>query len=315
MPGYLRFVRGVIDAEDLPLNVSREILQQNRDVETIRAGCVKRVLGLLEDLAANQAEKYAVFWREFGRAFKEGAGEDSANAERIAKLLRFSSTQADTEAQTVSLADYVSRMKAGQDRIWYVTADSFSAARSSPHLEVFRRKGIEVLLLAERVDEWLVAHLTEFEGKKLASVARGGLDLGDLADAEEKKSSEEKRKEFRELVARIKEALGERVKEVRVTLRLTDSPACVVADENEMSANLSRILRAAGQKVPETRPILEINPEHPIVLRLRNEDARFADWAALLYEQALLAEGASLEDPAGFVKRMNSLLLEISSKA
>ena len=315
MPGYLRFVRGVIDAEDLPLNVSREILQQNRDVETIRAGCVKRVLGLLEDLAANQAEKYAVFWREFGRAFKEGAGEDSANAERIAKLLRFSSTHAETEAQTVSLADYVSRMKPGQDRIWYVTADSFSAARSSPHLEVFRSKGIEVLLLAERVDEWLVAHLTEFEGKKLASVARGGLDLGDLADAEEKKSSEEKRKEFRDLVARIKEALGERVKEVRVTLRLTDSPACLVADENEMSANLARILRAAGQKVPETRPILEINPAHPIVLRLRNEDARFADWAALLFEQALLAEGAALEDPAGFVKRMNSLLLEISSKA
>jgi molecular chaperone HtpG len=315
MPGYLRFVRGVIDAEDLPLNVSREILQQNRDVETIRAGCVKRVLGLLEDLAANQAEKYAVFWREFGRAFKEGAGEDSANAERIAKLLRFSSTHAEAEAQTVSLADYVSRMKAGQDRIWYVTADSFAAARSSPHLEVFRRKGIEVLLLAERVDEWLVAHLTEFEGKKLASVARGGLDLGALADAEEKKSSEEKRKEFRELVGKIKEALGERVKEVRVTLRLTDSPACLVADEHEMSANLARILRAAGQKVPDTKPILEINPEHPIVLRLRNEDTRFADWAALLYEQALLAEGAALEDPAGFVKRMNSLLLEISSKA
>ena len=315
MPGYLRFVRGVIDAEDLPLNVSREILQQNRDVEAIRAGCVKRVLGLLEDLATNQAEKYATFWREFGRAFKEGAGEDAANRERIAKLLRFSSTHADTEAQTVSLADYLSRMKAGQDRIWYVTADSFAAARSSPHLEVFRRKGIEVLLLGERVDEWLVAHLTEFEGKKLASVARGGLDLGDLTDAEEKKSSEEKRKEFRELVEKIKQALGERVKEVRVTQRLTDSPACLVAEENEMSANLARILRAAGQKVPEAKPILEINPEHPLVLRLRGEEARFADWSALLYEQALLAEGAALEDPAGFVKRMNSLLLEISSKA
>jgi molecular chaperone HtpG len=315
MPGYLRFVRGVIDAEDLPLNVSREILQQNRDVEAIRAGCVKRVLGLLEDLATNQAEKYATFWREFGRAFKEGAGEDTANRERIAKLLRFSSTHADTEEQAVSLADYVSRMKAGQDRIWYVTADSFAAARSSPHLEVFRRKGIEVLLLGERVDEWLVAHLTEFEGKKLASVARGGLDLGDLSDAEEKKSSEEKRKEFRELVEKIKQALGERVKEVRVTQRLTDSPACLVAEENAMSANLARILRAAGQKVPEAKPILEINPEHPLVLRLRGEEARFADWSALLYEQALLAEGAALEDPAGFVKRMNSLLLEISSKA
>jgi molecular chaperone HtpG len=315
MPGYLRFVRGVIDAEDLPLNVSREILQQNRDVEAIRAGCVKRVLGLLEDLATNQAEKYATFWREFGRAFKEGAGEDAANRERIAKLLRFSSTHADTEVQTVSLADYLSRLKAGQDRIWYVTADSFAAARSSPHLEVFRRKGIEVLLLGERVDEWLVAHLTEFEGKKLASVARGGLDLGDLADAEEKKAGEEKRKEFRDLVEKIKQALGERVKEVRVTQRLTDSPACLVAEENEMSANLARILRAAGQKVPEAKPILEINPEHPLVLRLRGEEARFADWSALLYEQALLAEGAALEDPAGFVKRMNSLLLEISSKA
>ena len=315
MPGYLRFVRGVIDAEDLPLNVSREILQESRDVEAIRAGCVKRVLGLLEDLASNQGEKYATFWREFGRAFKEGAGEDAANREKIAKLLRFASTHAETEAQTVSLADYVSRMKAGQDKIWYVTADSFAAARSSPHLEVFRRKGIEVLLLGERVDEWLVAHLTEFEGRKLASVARGGLDLGDLADAEEKKSGDEKRKEFRELTEKIKEALGERVKEVRVTQRLTDSPACLVTDENEMSANLARILKAAGQKAPESKPILEINPDHPIVLRLRGEEARFADWAALLHEQALLAEGAALEDPAGFVKRMNSLLLEISSKA
>ena len=315
MPGYLRFVRGVIDADDLPLNLSREILQQNRDVEAIRAGCVKRMLGLLDDLAANQPEKYAAFWREFGRAFKEGAGEDAANRERIAKLLRFASTHAEAEAQTVSLADYVARMKPGQDRIWYVTAESFAAARSSPHLEVFRRKGIEVLLLFERVDEWLVANLTEFEGKKLGSVARGGLDLGALADEAEKKEAEEKRKEFRELAAKIKQSLGERVKEVRVTQRLTDSPACLVADEHDMSANLARILRAAGQKLPAAKPILEINPAHPIVLRLGKEEPRFADWAALLYEQALLAEGGALEDPSGFVKRINSLLLEVSLKA
>jgi len=314
MPGYLRFVRGVIDADDLPLNVSREILQQSRDVEAIRAGCARRVLGLLDDLAANQPEKYGAFWREFGRAFKEGAGEDAAHRERIAKLLRFASTHADTEAQTVSLAEYVARMKPGQKPIWYVTAESFGAARSSPHLEVFRRKGIEVLLLFERVDEWLVANLTEFEGKPLASVARGGLDLGDLADEADKKESEEKRKEFRELVGKIKQSLGERVKDVRVTQRLTESPACLVSGEQDMSANLARILRAAGQKVPAAKPILEINPAHPIVLKLRNEDARFADWAALLLEQALLAEGAALEDPSGFVKRMNSLLLDLSSK-
>jgi molecular chaperone HtpG len=309
MPGYLRFVRGVIDADDLPLNVSREILQQSRDLEAIRAGCVKRVLGLLEDLAANQPEKYAVFWREFGRVLKEGPGEDAANRERIAKLLRFSSTASDGEAQTVSLADYAARMKPGQDRIWYVTADSLAAARSSPHLEVFRKKGIEVLLLHERVDEWLVAHLGELDGRKLASVARGGLDLGELAEEAERQSIREKTREFRELVSKMKESLGDRVKEVRVTQRLTDSPACLVADEHDPSANLARILRAAGHKSPGAKPILEINPSHPIVRRLQEDEARFGDWAALLYEQAQLAEGGALDDPAGFVKRMNSLLL------
>jgi len=315
LPGYLRFVRGVIDAEGLPLNVSREILQESRDVEAIRAGAVKRVLGLLEDLAANQKEKYAAFWGEFGRAFKEGVGEDPANRERVAKLLRFASTHADAPAQEVSLADYVSRMKPGQKAIWYVTAESFQAARSSPHLEVFRKKGIEVLLLSDRVDEWLVGNLTEFEGKPLSSVARGGLDLGELADEAEKQAAEETRKAFGELGARIKGALGERVKDVRPTLRLTESPACLVADEHDMGANLARILRSAGQKVPESKPILEVNPAHPIVLRLQHEEPRFADWAALLYEQALLAEGGTLEDPGGFVKRMNELLLDLSGRS
>ena len=310
MPGYLRFVRGVIDSNDLPLNVSREILQESRDVESIRAGATRRVLALLEELAENQGEKYATFWKEFGRVLKEGLGEDFANRERVAKLLRFASTKADTPEESVSLADYVARMQPGQDKIYFVTAESFSAARSSPHLEVFRKKGIEVLLMHDRVDEWLVGNLPEFDGKALASVARGGLDLGDEA---EKKEAEEKGKEFGELTGRIKAALGERVKEVRVTMRLTESPACLVADEHDIGGNLARILRAAGQKTPDSPPILEVNPSHPIVLRLKHEDKRFDDWAALLFEQALLAEGGELEDPAGFVKRLNGLLMELSA--
>ena len=314
MPQYLRFVRGVIDAENLPLNVSREILQESRDVEAIRAGAVKRVLGMLDDLAENQKEKYATFWREFGRAFKEGAGEDSANRERVAKLLRFASTHADNAEETVSLADYVSRMKPGQEKIYYVTAETFQAAKSSPHLEVFRKKGIEVLLLSDRVDEWLVGNLTEFDGKPLASVARGGLELDALADEAEKKAAEEQAKDFAELGGRIKAALAERGKDVRATARLTEWPACLVSDEHDMGANLARILKAAGQKVPDQKPILEVNPQHPIVLRLKHEEKRFPDWAALLYEQALLAEGGTLEDPAGFEKRMNELLLDLSAQ-
>ncbi|CAM9620176.1 unnamed protein product [Phaeothamnion confervicola] len=310
MPGYLRFVRGVIDSSDLPLNVSREILQESKDVESIRSGATRRVLSLLDDLAENQKDKYATFWKEFGRVLKEGVGEDHANRERVAKLLRFASTKADTEEESVSLADYVSRMQPGQDRIYYVTAEGFNAARSSPHLEVFRKKGIEVLLMHDRVDEWLVGNLPEFDGKPLASVARGGLDLGDEA---EKKEAEEKGKELGELTGKIKEALGARVKDVRVTMRLTESPACLVADENDIGANLARILKAAGQKAPDSAPILEINPAHPIVLRLRHEEKRFADWAALLFEQAVLAEGGELEDPAGFVKRLNGVLLELSA--
>jgi len=311
MPNYLRFVRGVIDSADLPLNVSREILQQSKDIEAIRGGSVRRVLGMLEDLAENHKEKFATFWREFGKVFKEGIGEDYANRERIAKLLRFSSTLTDSETQEVSFADYVARMKEGQDKIYYVTADTFAAAKNSPHLEVFRKKGIEVLLLAERIDEWMVGNLHEFEGKALQSVAKGELDLGKLADAAEKEEQEKASGEHKELVEKVQKALGERVKEVRVTLRLTESPACLVAGQHELGANLERLLKAAGQKVPASKPILEINPHHPLVLRLKNEadQQRFDDWSHVLFDQALLSEGGQLEDPAGFVKRLNQLML------
>ena len=308
LPAYLRFVRGVVDSADLPLNVSREILQQSRDIEAIRSGCVKRVLGLLDELAENQKDKYTTFWREFGRVMKEGVGEDFANKDRIAKLLRFSSTHTDSEEQTVSLADYVSRMKLEQTKIYYVTAETFLAAQHSPHLEFFRKKGVEVLLLSERVDEWLVSNLHEFEGKPLASVARGELDLGGLAD-EEKKAREAQAGEYKGLVEKIKEALGERVKEVRITHRLTDSPCCLVADEHDPGGNLARILKSVGQKAPDVKPILEINPDHAMISRLKQQEAHFADWSKLLFDQALLAEGGQLEDPAGFVKRMNALML------
>ncbi|HEY5291464.1 MAG TPA: molecular chaperone HtpG [Burkholderiales bacterium] len=312
LPAYLRFVRGVVDSNNLPLNVSREILQQSKDIEAIRSGCTKRILALLEDLAQNKPDQYAGFWKEFGLVLKEGVGEDHANKEKIAGLLRFASTHADSEEQGVSFADYLARMKPGQEKIYYVTADSFLAAKNSPHLEVFRKKGIEVLLLAERVDEWLVSNLTEFEGKQLASVARGDLDLGKLEDEAEKKEQEKQAGEFKDLTDRIKGALGEQVKEVRVTLRLTSSPACLVSDQYDMGGNLARILKAAGQKVPESKPIMEINPGHPLVQRLKYEEAHFADWSQVLFDQALLAEGGQLEDPAGFVKRLNELMLALS---
>ena len=308
LPAYMRFVRGVVDSADLPLNVSREILQQSRDIEAIRSGCVKRVLGLLDELAENQKDKYTTFWREFGRVMKEGVGEDFVNKDRIAKLLRFSSSHTDSEEQTVSLADYVSRMKPEQTKIYYVTAETFLAAQHSPHLEFFRKKGVEVLLLSERVDEWLVSNLHEFEGKPLASVARGELDLGGLAD-EEKKAREAQAGEYKGLVEKIKEALGDRVKEVRITHRLTDSPCCLVADEHDPGGNLARILKSVGQKAPDVKPILEINPDHAMISRLKQQEAHFADWSKLLFDQALLAEGGQLEDPAGFVKRMNALML------
>ncbi|MGC3965504.1 MAG: molecular chaperone HtpG [Rhodocyclaceae bacterium] len=311
LPHYLRFVRGVVDSADLPLNVSREILQESRDVNTIRAGCAKRVLGLLSDMAENDKDKYTTFWREFGRVLKEGVGEDAANKDKIAGLLRFASTQADTPEESVSLADYVARMKEGQDKIFYVTADSFNAAKNSPHLEVFRKKGIEVLLLTDRIDEWATSYLTEFEGKQIVSVAKGDLDLGKLEDEEEKKKTEEQSEQFKDLLERVKSTLGDKVKEVRITHRLTDSPACLVVDENDMGMNLARLLKAAGQNVPTSAPILELNPEHPVVERLRSDDARFGDWAELLFDQALLAEGGTLDDPATFVKRVNQLMLNL----
>ena len=313
LPNYLRFVRGVIDSNDLPLNVSREILQESKDIESIRAGAVKKVLSLIEDLAQGEEgsdqEKFKTFWKEFGQVLKEGVGEDYANRERIAKLLRFVSTHTDGDDQSVSLNDYIGRMKVGQEKIYYVTADSLKSARSSPHLEIFRKKGIEVILLSERVDEWLATNLTEFEGKSLQSISKGSLDLGGLEDESEKKEQEKEAGEYKDLTERIKGVLGEQVKEVRVTLRLTESPACLVAESHDMGGNLERLLKSAGQKVNHAKPILEINPHHPMVQRLKYEEERFVDWSHILFDQALLAEGGQLEDPAGFVKRLNELLL------
>ena len=312
MPHYLRFVRGVIDSADLPLNVSRELLQSSKDIDAIRAGCVKKVLGLLEDLAEKETEKYQGFWTEFGSVLKEGVGEDFSNRDRIAKLLRFASTHQESDEQTVSLGDYVSRMKEGQKHIYYITADTTAAARHSPHLEIFAKKGVEVLLLTDRVDEWMLSYLTEFDGKKLSSVAKGALDLDELADAEEKKEQEKVEEALKPVVERVKTVLAEKVKEVRVTHRLTDSPSCLVVDEYGMSTHLERLLKQAGQKVDSSKPILELNPEHELVKRLDREQSedRFADLSALLFEQALLAEGGQLADPAQFVKRMNKLLLQ-----
>ena len=310
LPRYLRFVKGVVDSNNLPLNVSREILQESKDVDAIKNGSVKKIIGLLEDLAENQKEKYTTFWNTFGRVFKEGLGEDFANKEKLSKLMRFASTHNTDDAQTVSFADYVSRMKPGQEKIYYVTADSFAAGKNSPHLEVFKKKGIEVLLLTESVDEWWLGQFEEFDGKKLQSVAKGDLDLGALADEAEKKAQEKVADEFKPLVEKIKTALGDKVKEVRVTHRLTDSPACLVVDENELSGNLERMLKAAGQKVNASQPILEINPEHGLLAKMQLADGEaFTEWSQVLFDQALLAEGGQLEDPATFVKRVNKLIV------
>ncbi len=313
MPPYMRFVKGVIDSSDLPLNVSREILQESRDVKAIREGSVKKVLGLLEDMAANEAEKYASFWKEFGQVLKEGMGDDPANKERIAKLLRFATTQSEGEAQTVSLADYVGRMKEGQEKIYYVTADTYAAAKYSPHLEVFKKKGVEVLLLSDRVDEWMLSYLQEFEGKELQSCAKGGLDLGALEDEKDKETKKKVEDEFKDVLKKVEDLLKDRIKEARVTLRLTDSPACIVADEMGMSEHLKRMLKQAGQNAPDTKPILELNPEHPFIQRLKIEKDHFDEWVNVLFDQAVLAEGGQLEDPAGFVRRLNMLLLTVKA--
>ncbi len=313
MPRYLRFIRGIIDANSLPLNVSREILQQSKQISTIKSGAVKKVLGMLEDLAKTEPEKYETFWAQFGQVIKEGPIEDHGNKERIAKLLRFASTHADTDKQNVALEDYVSRMKEGQDKIYYVTADSFSAAKNSPHLEIFRKKGIEVLLLSDRVDEWLVTNLDEFDGKHLQSVAKGDLDLGVLDAEEDKAAQEEVNKDFEAVLKQIKDVLADKVSEVKLSHRLTESPACLVADVYGMSLNMERIMKDAGQGMGMgmgRKPIFELNPTHPLVVKMKEEqdDARFADLTHILFDQAILSEGGQLDDPAAFVHKLNGLL-------
>lgn len=312
MPSWLRFVRGIVDSSDLPLNVSREILQRNRTIDSIRAGCTKKILGLLKDMADKEPEKYQRFWNEFGRVLKEGVIDEPDKRDEIAGLFRFASTHTDKPEQTVSLADYIRRMQPDQKAVYYVTADTFATARNSPHLEIFREKGIEVLLMTDPVDEWVTTHLAEYEGKPLQSVTRGDLDFTDEKTAEQDKQPVADDDETRALLERISKQLADRVKEVRSTQRLTDSPACLVAGEQDMGRYLERLLKASGQNVPVSKPILEINTQHALLTRMKNatDDAVFSDWCSLLFEQALLSEGGQLEDPAGFVKRLNSLFLQ-----
>ncbi len=315
MPMYLRFIKGVIDSNDLPLNISRELLQSNQLIEKMRSGSVKRVLDLLEKLVADEPATYTKFWKEFGAVLKEGPAEDYANKDRIAKLLRFASTHQADDVQNVSLTDYISRLQEGQDKIYYLTADSYLSAKNSPLLEVFRKKGIEVLLLSDRVDEWLMTHLTEFEGKKFQSVSKGKLDLDKTEDKVEEQQQQEKAATFADVVQRIKTALSDRVKDVRLTHRLVDSPACVVFDENELTGHMQRLLKAAGQTIPESKPILELNPDHRLLLKLQHiqDSQKVADWANILLSQALLAEGEQLQNPADFVKRLNQLLVHVEA--
>jgi molecular chaperone HtpG len=311
MPKYLRFVRGVVDSGDLPLNVSREILQNNKLIDNIRSGSVKKILGLLESMAKEKPEDYAKFWKAFGNVLKEGPAEDIANREPLAKLLRFTSTFQDSLEQEVSLEDYLGRAKPGQDKIYYLTSDSYAAAKNSPHLEVFKKQGIEVLLMYDRVDEWMMQYLREFDGKQLVSIAKGDLDLGALSTEEDKKQAEQVREAAKDMIDRLKKALGDRVQDVRVTTRLTDSPACIVLNEHEMALHMQRLMKQAGHDMPVGKPVLEINPQHSLVVKMQAEsDSEFESWALLLLEQAVLAEGGQLEDPASFVKRMNRLLVQ-----
>ena len=314
MPTYLRFVKGVVDSDDLPLNVSREILQKNKQIEAIKTGSVKKVLAALSKISKDDEEKYASFWNEFGNVLKEGMAEDFANKDKIAKLLRFASSNNDSDIQNVSLSDYIGRMKEGQDKIYYITAESYTAAKNSPHLEFFKKKGIEVILMFDRVDEWMMSYFNEFEDKKLVSVAKGELDLGDLEDKEDKKKAEEVEKEFKDLVVKMKDALEGKVKDVRVSHRLTDSPACLVVEEQDMAVSMQKILQQAGHEVPNVDPILEINPEHPLVKILEDDSKaeQFTDLTLTLFEQAMLSEGGQLEDPSGFVARMNKLLIQFT---
>ena len=314
MPTYLRFVKGVVDSDDLPLNVSREILQKNKQIEAIKTGSVKKVLAALSKISKDDEEKYASFWNEFGNVLKEGMAEDFANKDKIAKLLRFASSNNDSDIQNVSLSDYIGRMKEGQDKIYYITAESYTAAKNSPHLEFFKKKGIEVILMFDRVDEWMMSYFNEFEEKKLVSVAKGELDLGDLEDKEDKKKAEEVEKEFKDLVVKMKDALEGKVKDVRVSHRLTDSPACLVVEEQDMAVSMQKILQQAGHEVPNVDPILEINPEHPLVKILEDDSKaeQFTDLTLTLFEQAMLSEGGQLEDPSGFVARMNKLLVQFT---
>ncbi len=317
MPRYLRFIRGVLDSNDLPLNVSREILQSNRVIENMKSGSVKKILGLLESMAKNDPEKYATFWKEFGKVMKEGPVEDSSNREQVLKLLRYASTLNDSDAQTVSLEDYVSRMKEGQDKIYYITADSYNAAKNSPHLEVFKKKGIEVLLMFDRVDEWMMGFISEFDGKSFQSVAKGELDLSKIKteeSEEDKKKHKQEEKAAKKILKKLKKALDEKVEDVRLSERLTDSPSCIVLSEYDMALYMQQLMKQAGQEVPTSKPVLEINPSHPIIKRMEEEkdDERFNGWAQLLLDQAILSEGGQLEDPAGFVHRMNDMMLTLS---